>query len=241
MESIQQSLEFMMKHFDDKMAAFQEDLQKASAVPLTLTSLAADFNTFKSFITVTLGSLQKQIQLIAQQQDQIETRSRRKILLLHGIREGGSDNMTAEVVKTIGERLNIPITAECIIRSHRMGRITSGKPRPILVKFGNIEIRDKVWFAKTGFKSSGITLSEFLTKRRHDAFVAARKHFGVSKCWTRDGYVVIDGSDGKRHRVDSVDEVKRIIDSSPVAAVDTAPSAASTAAVLTRPKRNTKK
>ncbi|KAM3955208.1 uncharacterized protein ACR2FA_005539 [Aphomia sociella] len=241
MESIQQSLDTMMKHFNCKMAAFQDDLRKASTAPVTLASLAAEFDLFKSFITATLSNLQKQVQLITQQQDHIETRSRRKILLLHGVREGGADNTAVEVVKVIGDKLKVPISEDYISRSHRMGRIVGENPRPILIKFHNLDVRNKIWFAKTGFKNSGITLSEFLTKGRHDAFVAARKRFGVNKCWTRDGSVVIHGSDGKRHRVSTVDEVSQIIDASPVVVAGGAPSSAGANTALTRPKRNVKK
>lgn len=45
-------------------------------------------------------------------------------------------------------------------------------------------IRDKVLFAKTKLKVTGITESEFLMKSGHDVFLEARKRFGVGKCWT---------------------------------------------------------
>ncbi|XP_059046050.1 uncharacterized protein LOC131841741 [Achroia grisella] len=211
METIQQSLEQMMEHFNTRMAAFQDNLEKASAAPVTLASLATDFSQFKSLIGDSLLNLQHQVQVLAQQQDRLEMHSRRKILLLHGIPEDSDINLTLNVSKMFAEKLKVNIPLHSIRRIHRMGRVTGGKPRPVLVKFHGIEERHKVWIAKTGFKSSGITLSEFLTKVRHDAFMIARKHFGISKCWTQNGAVMIVGSDGKKHQVSSVAEVNRLI------------------------------
>ncbi|KAM3959624.1 uncharacterized protein ACR2FA_000471 [Aphomia sociella] len=246
MESIQHSLDNMMEHFNSRMAAFQEELQRAGTGPATVSSLTSDFTTFKMFITGSLNELQKQIQLIAQQQDQLEMRSRRKILLVHGVRESDGD-ASIEVVKLVSERLKLPnFSIDCIGRSHRMGRVgnSGGKPRPILVKFREMAVRDKVWYAKTALKNSGITLSEFLTKGRHDAFLAARKYYGVTKCWTRSGSIVIDGSDGKKYRVNSVSEVNRLISEMPVTVASTTSSASlktMDTAGATRAKRALKK
>ncbi|KAM3961483.1 LOW QUALITY PROTEIN: uncharacterized protein ACR2FA_004377 [Aphomia sociella] len=235
MESILHSLDNMTEHFNSRMAAFQEEFQRAGTGPATgsLSSLTSDFTTFKMFITGSLNELQKQIQLIAQQQDQLEMRSRRKILLVHG--------------KLVSERLKLPnFSIDCIGRSHRMGRVgnSGGKPRPILVKFREMAVRDKVWYAKTALKNSDITLSEFLTKGRHDAFLAARKYYGVTKCWTRSVSIVIDGSDGKKYRVNSVSEVNRLISEMPVTVTSTTSSASlktMDTAGATRAKRALKK
>ncbi|XP_059050853.1 uncharacterized protein LOC131845780 [Achroia grisella] len=211
MDTIQQSLEQMMEHFNTRMAAFQDNLEKASGAPVTLVSLAADFSNFKSLIGDSLINLQHQVQVLAQQQDHLEMHSRRKILLIHGIREDCDANLTLQVTKLFAEKLKVSISLDNISRIHHMGRVTGGKPRPILVKFRSIEVRNKVWTAKTGFKSSGITMSEFLTKVRHEAFMNARKHFGISKCWTQNGAVLIIGTDGKKHQVSSGADLNRLI------------------------------
>ncbi|KAM3956485.1 uncharacterized protein ACR2FA_009538 [Aphomia sociella] len=251
MESIQQSLEQMKELFDTKMAAFQQDLHEASTAPVTLPALVSDFNNFKMFVTATFNNLALQVQLIAQKQDQLEMRSRRKILLLHGVKEGDVSNSTTDAIKVFTETLKIPISATNISRSHRMGHREGGKARPILVKFCSIVDRDKVWFNKTGLKNSGITLSEFLTKERHDAFMAARKHFGVSKCWTRDGSIVVQGNDGRRIRVNTSAEVNCLVNKSPISSTTTitaeplatAPQSRRLldAAGITRSKRDKKK
>lgn len=41
--------------------------------------------------------------------------------------------------------------------------------------------------------------------------MAARFKFGISKCWTREGSVFILGADGKRHRIQSLSDLDKIV------------------------------
>lgn len=245
METIKKSMADLMDHFDSKMADFQQNLQKVDNSP-SVSSLAADFTTFKSFISTALNNLQQQVELIAQQLDRFEMHGRRKILLLHGVLEANNEDVAKLVVQTVEGKLKIPnFSAADISRCHRLGRSTGDKPRPILLKLRDSGVRSKLWFAKTGLKGSGVTLSEFLTKVRHDAFLAARQHFGLNKCWTRDGCVIVAGSDEERHRVYSIGDVQELIKSYPAPAAPTAassplPKEAYKKPSASRPKRFTK-
>ncbi|CAH2098247.1 unnamed protein product [Euphydryas editha] len=76
-------------------------------------------------------------------------------------------------------------------------------PRALVLKFRDVSLRDKVWNGKKNLKGTGITLSEFLTKDRHELFLEARRRFGITKCWTRGGTIYILGNDGTRHRINT--------------------------------------
>lgn len=89
------------------------------------------------------------------------------------------------------------------------------KPRPILLKFVNVTVCDSLWFNKTKLNGIGITLSEFLTKPRHDLFMAARQKLGIAKCWTREGFFYILGQDGMHHHIVSVNQLNGIVNSPP--------------------------
>ncbi|KAL4720491.1 hypothetical protein ACJJTC_017629 [Scirpophaga incertulas] len=83
---------------------------------------------------------------------------------------------------------------------HRLGHSNkSDKPRPILVKFKSCDTRDSFWAGKAGLKGTGITVSEFLTKRRQKLFHEARNILGVKNCWTRNGTIIALDDKGKRH------------------------------------------
>ncbi|XP_039761423.1 uncharacterized protein LOC120634716 [Pararge aegeria] len=208
MESIQQTVTELGEHFTQRMAEFQRSLQ--SSVPATspTSNINAQFAAFRSFILSALEALQSQVQLLFKMQDDMEMRSRRKILLIHGVPESKGEKLDVTVTKILSQHLTmVGINESCVNRCHRLGSPRSDKPRAILIKFNDQSFRNKVWFGKTGFKNTGITVSEFLTKERHNVFMAARKRLGITKCWTKDGRIVVVGSDGTRNYIISMAEL----------------------------------
>ncbi|CAG4974133.1 unnamed protein product [Colias eurytheme] len=143
--------------------------------------------------------------------DNLEMRKRRKILLLHGVQECKDENPTATALNVVTQHLKIcNLSTDSITQCHRLGMSKDNKPRPILIKVRDISNKEQIWSSKTNLKGTGITLSEFLTKNRHDIFMAARSQFGVSKCWTRDGKIFVIGPGGVRHRIEELADLKAI-------------------------------
>lgn len=212
METLKQSMMEMMEHFNSQMTAFQQELRNSQGSSSSTARLDGDFMAFRSFISSALTNLQQQLEVLTQEVDHLDMRGRRKVLLVHGVAEDKEEDTSAVVVRVVRERMKIPeFCASDIRRCHRMGRASSGaRVRPILVKFQSSATKDKVWFAKKILKGTGVTLSEFLTKRRHDAFMTARQRFGIPRCWTRDGVIFVLGDDGTRHRVLSLSDLGKI-------------------------------
>lgn len=223
MDSVKGSLFEMSEFFNKRMDDFQHQLQKTSPTPPNTATLASEFTAFRLFIMSSLETLQRQVELLAREMDRLEMRGRRKILLLHGIPEEKSEDITSVVMTTVANKLKMDkFSTESISRAHRLGQTTSSKPRPLLVKFKDVTLRDKVWFAKTQLKGTGITVSEFLTKSRHSIFMAARQRFGVSKCWTRDGIIHVLAPDGSHHLIECLADLEGI--SSPANPASSSPS-----------------
>ncbi|XP_063388180.1 uncharacterized protein LOC134674061 [Cydia fagiglandana] len=191
MDSVKQSIDEMTKNFNEQMATFQSQLEKTAPTNPTASLLAAEFSAFKNFTIKALETLQSQVKLLAKQVDQQEMRTRRKMLLFHGVAEAKDENTSERVLELLKKHLKSDLALKDIARSHRMGRPRGNQSRCILVKFRDLSDRDTVWYAKTALKGTGITLSEFLTKPRHDVFMAARDRFGVRGCFTRDGSVFV--------------------------------------------------
>ncbi|KAJ8714198.1 hypothetical protein PYW08_007818 [Mythimna loreyi] len=211
MDSLTSTLSDLKDLFHARMTAFEEELQRAPPSPLTNSGLAAEFTMFRTFITQSLVSLQKQVELLARSVDHLEMRGRRKILLLHGVDEEQKEDTAKLIVQVVSTKLQLSdFTVDDISRCHRMGRAASNKKRPILFKLRSLAVRDKVWFSKAKLRASGITMSEFLTKSRHDVFLAARDRCGVSKSWTEAGCVYVLGPNDTRHRVESLAELDKI-------------------------------
>ncbi|XP_063369267.1 uncharacterized protein LOC134657632 [Cydia amplana] len=229
MDSLKQSMAEMTKTFNTRMAGFQKEIERAAPKDPTVASVSAEFHTFKQFILTTLEAMQKQIQFLSVQLDQQEMRSRRKMLLLHGVPETDPETdqeMTSTVVELLNEHLEDKLTINDVKRCHRLGQPRKNLTRCILLKFSDVSVRNSVWFDKKRLKGSGVTLSEFLTKPRHDVFMAARERLGIRRCWTRDGNVyVLDAAD-KRHCVTSVAEVEQFPAAVSVGAQGPSPSGA---------------
>lgn len=209
LDAVKLSITELAESFKDQMAAFQREIDKSGPNNPTISSVATEFNSFKIFIMKSLEGLQTQVTLMAQQVDGLEMQSRRKILLFHGVSEADSEDTSARVLDILKQHLKSDLTLKDIARSHRLGRPRNNLNRCILVKFHDLSHRDSIWYGKTGLKGSGVTMSEFLTKPRHDVFMAARERFGVRSCFTRSGsvYVLVEGS---RRCVSSLADLKRI-------------------------------
>ena len=252
MDAIKHSIQELSQQFNSKMTEFQQNLNSCtSSVPATspTSHLATQFNTFRSFVMSALEGLQMQVQLLSKQHDQFEMRSRRKILLVHGVAEDKKENTSAAVIQVLSEHLKIPdLSVNDVTRCHRLGTTSSNRARAILVKFRDLNSRNQVWFSKTNLKNTGITLSEFLTKPRHEVFLAARQQFGMSKCWTRDGVINVISSDGKRHTFTSMVELKKVSSVSEIRPPQTSPgtmtatdSKINKTTLVSRTKRQVKK
>ncbi|CAG4930685.1 unnamed protein product [Colias eurytheme] len=221
MESLKQSMVDLTITFNKRMADFQKKMENpAPASTDTSTQIAAEFNLFRAFVTTSLECLQSQLDILMKLYDQQETRSRRKMLLIHGVPEKSQENPSLLVCDLLSKHFKLPnLSEESISRCHRLGRMQESKPRPIVLKLNDVKLRDKVWLNKVCLKGTGITLSEFLTKQRHNAFMSARKRFGIDKCWTRDGCIFIIGPNGSRYRATCIADVDTI--PAPVAACST--------------------
>ncbi|CAB3252756.1 unnamed protein product [Arctia plantaginis] len=145
---------------------------------------------------------------------------RRKILLFHGLVEDKKEDtsqVVASLIKFEQEHFNVKDIKRCQRLGRQVGqdkgRTGTQKTRPILVKLPSVLTRDNIWFSKTKLKGSSVTVSEFLTKTRHDIFISARERYGVNNCWTMQGYVYVLRPDGKQHRVSALAELNGIGDS----------------------------
>lgn len=213
MEALKVSLSEMMTLFQSRMSDFEGELKKnPSSTSGSTDSLVADYTSFKKFILDALGCLQQQLDALAQGLDNLEMRGRRKMILLHGVTEQAKEDTAQVVAEVVRCHLKqVDFTVADIRRCHRMGRPTgASKPRPILCKLRDANVRDTVWFSKTKLKGTGITLSEFLTRTRHQLFMSAREKLGEPNCWTKQGHIYALGSDGTRHRVNSIGDLNKI-------------------------------
>lgn len=212
-EQLVKSMDELSSMFNTRMAEFEKNLQQPGSVAPnpTVKALAAEFYTFKTFVWKSLGLLKSQVELVANGLDRLETQSRRKILLFHGIKEDKDEDALKKIMKILTSQMKLSdLKPDTIESCHRLG-VKKESARPILVRFTNMQARSIAWKAKTMLKGTKTTVTEFLTKTRQDIFVAARSHFGMKKCWSADGIIVILLPDKSRVKVTSLSELKNLM------------------------------
>ena len=182
----------------DSFESFKTEVnEKVDGLEKTVDVIKAAFESMKEeFQSVKAENveLKETISLLANQVDHNEQHSRSECLLLHGVPE--SRNRTtpenskilfaAEVSKTCG----VAITEKSLKRAHRYGPPRSdGKPRPIIARFWDANVRNTVYSKKKLLKGKKFFISENLTKHRMKLLNESNEKYGKKNVWTREGRI----------------------------------------------------
>jgi hypothetical protein len=145
--------------------------------------------------------------------DELEQYGRRNCLIIHGVPEKQDENTDNEVLNIFNNKLQINVKAEDLDRSHRLGRNrqVSSRPRPIIVKFARYNKRTEVFRSKKKLKASGVSISESLTIKRYDLYMAAQKHPLIKSTWTLDGRIICLLTNNKKIVVQTKIDLQKIV------------------------------
>lgn len=205
----------MFESLSKRMEDFENKLQSSSsgeAGKPTIEKLASDFNEFKSSVWAILELLKSLTLNLASQIDDVDNHTRRNALLFAGIKETEGEDLISTILNTIHTSMGLPdVTLNAIQHCHRLGTKSDDRPRPILVRFNDLQCRNLIWNNKKKLKSSSTVLSEFLTKPRQAIFAKARKHFGVSCCWTRNGAIFVKLPKNERRQVATTEDLDELM------------------------------
>ena len=89
-----------------------------------------------------------QMQEIQNRYDSLEQYGRRNCLLVHGIPENPGECTDDLVLNVFNKKLKVAINTSNLDRSHRLGRRSPNKNRPIIVKFSTYNARSQVFKVK---------------------------------------------------------------------------------------------
>ncbi|CAH2107113.1 unnamed protein product [Euphydryas editha] len=111
-----------------------------------------------------ITSYQQEIEYLAMEMDRSEMQRLRKVLF-HEVTEKQPEDATSHIANLVAEHLDLHyFSTSSVTRCYCLEKPLENKPRPLITKFTDVVIRDKVWFAKTKLKGTGVTESEFLAK-----------------------------------------------------------------------------
>ena len=140
--------------------------------------------------------------------DELQQYGRRNAIVISGVPESDGENTDQIALDLAREKLKVSLDSHEISRSHRLGPPRPGTPRPrnIVVKLATYNIRKRLYDARRSLMSTGIYISEHLTKYRGDLFYDARqiqKRGLVKHAWTSDGRVLVRDHGGKAFLIQS--------------------------------------
>lgn len=95
--------------------------------------------------------------------DDLEDRSQRDNVVFFGIEDVASE--TAEqsemkVLKLFASKLQLTISSDSIARAHRIGKFSSGRNRPLIVKFSAYKTKETVFDKRFLLKGCNVSMSE---------------------------------------------------------------------------------
>lgn len=190
-----------------RMADFEEILKSAKD-EVSLTKLSTEFALFKEHVGGILQLLRQQILELDKSIDIVEMRHRRKFLLIYGIPENSSQSGLDALSDVLRSKFGLHEVLDADFKSvTRFGKKFDGKARPLLVHFNNLQLKSTLWKRKTCLKGTTIVFSEFLTRRRQDLFITARKQLGIKNCWTQNGDIIVKSGNGMIQRIYDVDDL----------------------------------
>lgn len=166
-----------------------------------------------TLLNATIRQLNSKVEEIDSQQDALNQYSRKHNLVISGIPER-SDEDLEEVVKELGDLLNVPVEQSDIDIVHRLKSKVS--PKPIIVKFVQYTAKKDLYSARKKLRSltpekledtnclygaSTIYINENLTAQRGALFAEVRKRTRLNKwhsTYTLDGKIYVKKYNGGR-------------------------------------------
>ena len=153
-------------------------------------------------LTLKVNQLEEAAEQQKNMSDHLEQYSRRHSpRIVNTCPEETNEDTDQKVIQIVKEGLNIDISKCEIDRSHRVGRPTSDRPRPIITKFISYKTkasiynaRNRLKFTGDGSRSRGVYINEDLTKTRLSMFkrsLKLKRDNLITETWTTDGNIFV--------------------------------------------------
>ena len=170
----------------------------------------------------TIATLKTKVAALEGVADEQEQYSRRNSLRLSGLPESPREDIVAETIRTINERMELdpPLVIDEIDRLHRVGQQKEGVNRAVLIKFATYRSRRRVFSEKkklkvstTGSAAPKLFLNEDLTRHRAELLWEARKMKlagRIKDAWSADGRLLLKNNRGVIVPFKSIDDLQKI-------------------------------
>ena len=132
---------------------------------------------------------QRRIHKLEVDLEDLQQYSRRTNVLIHGIEEEEKEDTDKKAHDLFTEQLGLPLVEKDIARSHRLGKKTEGRNRPIIVRMLSYRQKKAVYDKKSKLKGTKVAIKENLTKERYDFYKECKEKYGPKNVCTLDGRI----------------------------------------------------
>ena len=140
-----------------------------------------------------------------------EQYSRKNNVKIYGVRESEGENTGEEVMQLLRDKADTIVHPDEIIAVHRIpGSARDDRPRPIIVKLKNSEVKSRVIKQRSTIKKAkiGVRLADDVTRENTKLMERLNEHEMIESCWFFNGNVFgkIHGS-GRKVKFDIDDDI----------------------------------
>lgn len=141
--------------------------------------------------------------------DQIDQTNRLTNLRLFNMEEKHNEDTKNEVLNLIKGKLGINVKPEDIDFCYRIGAEGSKERRGILIKLGNMTLKQSIYGKKNILKGTGIVIKEDLTKSRLELVNKLSEKLGLKNVWTLNGKIFVFYNK-KVHLIKTLDDLIKL-------------------------------
>lgn len=189
--AINEAMEEKMAIFQgirENMDVFTSEIDRLSSITMALKEALAEKEKDISNLRQSMDNLKKENTELHCQLNDNENYQRRENVRISGIPEASSENPIKTACKFFADK-GFNVSEKELHVAHRIGKRNSGKPRTIIVRFFNRNMRDRVIRERKKLKGSGMTISEDVSNLSMRTLVRVQRSQGIVNSWIWNGQV----------------------------------------------------
>lgn len=172
----------------ENMDMFTSQIDRLSSITLDLKQALAEKEKDISNLRECINDLKKENTELHCKLNDNENYQRRENIRISGIPEVSSENPMKTACNFFAEK-GFNMSGKELHVAHRIGKQNSGKPRTIIIRFFNRNMRDRVIKERKMLKGSGVTISEDVSNLSMKTLMRVQRSQGILNAWIWNGQV----------------------------------------------------
>nr|CAI5841198.1 unnamed protein product [Callosobruchus analis]CAI5848245.1 unnamed protein product [Callosobruchus analis] len=189
----------IVKTLERRIAHIEEKLEK----------IIKENSTVITDIKEEAAILKSENEFLLRKFDDIDQKGRCNSLRIFNLKESEGENLSNEVTQLVNSKLGIKIKDGDIITCIRVGEKRGNRPRGVLLKLDNMELRRNIYSKKKMLKGSGVVIKEDLSDYRLKLMDAAIEKTSFRRVWSFNGNIFVLHNN-KKMRIKSKEDLAKL-------------------------------